>query len=327
MGAEEKNRNELLSRLVADLFAGPKGGEELSARIRSLRQEIKKIIENEDTLFGKFHGVEKSFREIIPEEIQRYNAAIKALLATSKISRQEVYKAIEAQLEELKILEKVLLGTASGWRSEVKAMETRSREIKDRMSRLRDEIGRLETEEKDIRNGIAAREKEMDPVEKSVKELFVDIAAEIKHIKNRVEGPVTGEHRVFQPVPPGEPVKSAVPNANTEGDGQKKEIGGVSAPGQDTGTQKKCPMCGGRMDLQIDGKTWQCYSCGHEALKGETESGGPKNEIREVSAPRQDTGTQRKCPMCGGRMDLQMNGELWQCYSCAYEESGKGGAA
>ncbi len=109
MGAEEKNRNEILSRIAADLFVKTKGGEELSSKIHRLRDEIKKIIESEDTIFGKFHGLVESFREIIPDEKQRYNAAIKALSTTSKVSRQDIAKAVNNQLEELKILEKGLL--------------------------------------------------------------------------------------------------------------------------------------------------------------------------------------------------------------------------
>jgi ribosomal protein L37AE/L43A len=47
-----------------------------------------------------------------------------------------------------------------------------------------------------------------------------------------------------------------------------------------------------------------------------------KGEIRESSAP-QDTELQKKCPMCGGQMNFHHSGEMWMCYSCAYEESGK----
>ena len=62
MSAEEKNRNEILSRIVADLFVKSKGGEELSSKIRRLRDEIKKVIESEDTIFGKFRELVASFR-------------------------------------------------------------------------------------------------------------------------------------------------------------------------------------------------------------------------------------------------------------------------
>ncbi|HEX9137931.1 MAG TPA: hypothetical protein VF905_13445, partial [Nitrospirota bacterium] len=85
MGAEEKNRNEKLSRIAAELFATSTGGEELSDKIQRLRDEIKKIIGSEDTIFGKFRGLVESFRDIIPEERQRYNVAIKALSTTAKI--------------------------------------------------------------------------------------------------------------------------------------------------------------------------------------------------------------------------------------------------
>src|SRR6266496_248153 len=99
MGAEEKNRNENISRIAAELFVKSEGGEELSSKIHRLRDEIKKVIENEDTIFGKFRELVASFEEIIPEEKQRYNAAVKALSTTSKLSRQDIVKAVINQLE------------------------------------------------------------------------------------------------------------------------------------------------------------------------------------------------------------------------------------
>jgi len=48
-----------------------------------------------------------------------------------------------------------------------------------------------------------------------------------------------------------------------------------------------------------------------------------KREIRETSEP-QDNELQKTCPMCGGRMNLHLQEEMWMCYVCAYEESKKG---
>lgn len=76
---------------------------------RSSPQRSKKVIEGENTIFGKFRELVESFEEIIPEENQRYHAAIKALSTTSKLSRQEIVKAVNIQLEELKPLEKSLM--------------------------------------------------------------------------------------------------------------------------------------------------------------------------------------------------------------------------
>jgi ribosomal protein S27AE len=323
MGAEEKNRNEILSRIVADLFEKSKGAEELSSKIHRLRDEIKKVIEGEDTIFGKIRGLVESFREMIPEEKQRYNAAIKALSTTSKLGRQEIVKAVNAQHEELKILEKVLLGTAPGWRDELKVMEAKSREMRDEISKLREILGRLEIEEKEILNGMTAREQEMTLVEKAVGELFTDIGAEITTIKKKVEE-FTAESAASQPSPSGDSIKSEIPSLDKEGGVQKSEISAPPAPqaAQDTNQQKKCPMCGGQMNDY--GEKWQCYSCAYEELKMEKGGGEQKSEIRESSAPQepQDTNQQKKCPMCGGQMSDY--GVKWQCYSCAYEES-KGG--
>ena len=310
--------NEILPRIVADLFEKSKGGEELSSTIQRLRDEIKKVIESEDTIFGKFRKLVESFREIIPEEKQRYNAAIQALSTTAKVSRQDIVKAVINQLEELKILEKGLLGTPSGWYDELKVMEAKSREMRDEISKLRERIGRLESEEKEILKSMAAREKEMGFVEKAVGELFTDIAAEITYINKKVQE-FTAENAVSKPSPPMDTIKISIPSEENGSGNQKIEIRESSAR-QDTELQKKCPMCGGRMNFHINEKMWKCYSCAHEELKEEKRSGEQKSEIREFSAP-QDTEWQKKCPMCGGRMNFHINEQTWKCYSCAFEES------
>ncbi len=340
--------NEILSRIVADLFGKSKGDEELSSKIHRLRDEIKKVIEGEDTIFGKFRGLEESFREVIPEEKQRYNAAIKALSTTSKLSRQEIIAAVNNQLDELKILEKGLMPALPGWHDERKVMETKSQEMRGEIAKLRERIVWLESEEKGLLNGMATREKEMELVEKAMRELFTDIGAEITYIKKKVEE-FAAESAAAQPVPHRD-----TPSEKKEVGEQKIEIRESSAP-KDTEWQKKCPMCGGRMDFLIDGKMWMCYSCAYEELKEDEvqgkieeksehtnapkptphrdsiewdipiekkESGEQKIEVPDSSAPK-DTEWQKKCPMCGGRMDFLINEKMWQCYSCAYEEKGE----
>jgi ribosomal protein L37AE/L43A len=323
MGAEKKSRNEILSRIAADLFEKSKGGDELSSKIQRLRDEIRKVIESEDTVFGKFRELVDSFEIIIPDEKQRYNAAIQALSTTSKLSRQEIVKAVNNQLEELKILEKGLMPTNAGWRDELKVMESRSRVMRDEIAKLREKMERLESEEKEILNGIAAREKEVEVVEKSVGELFADIGTEIASIKKRVEE-LTVESAAPQPIAPRDSMKSDIFSEDKGVGGQKSEIPGSSEP-HDQESQKTCPMCGGRMNFHSKEKMWLCYSCAYEELNGEKGGGEQRSEIREPSAP-QDTEFQKKCPMCGGRMNFHSHDEMWICYSCAYEESEKDGA-
>jgi ribosomal protein S27AE len=162
---------------------------------------------------------------------------------------------------------------------------------------------------------MAARQKEMELAEKAMKGLFADIGAEITDIKTKVEE-FTAEPAVAQPVPQREPVKFDFPGEKKGGGEQKSEIVESSAP-QDAKWRKKCPMCGGRMDFYSNEEKWQCYACAYEELK--TDEAQDKSEIVESSAP-QDTELQKKCPMCGGRMDFYSNEEKWQCYACAYEE-------
>jgi ribosomal protein L37AE/L43A len=321
MSAEEKNRNENLSRIAAELFAASTGGEELSNKIQRLRDEIKKVIGSEDSIFGKFRGLVESFRDIIPEEKQRYHVAIKALSTTAKISPPAIVKALNNQIEELRILEKGLLSTPSGWRNELKVMEVKSREIRNEISKLREKIGRLESEEIETLNGMAAREKEMSVVEKAVAGLFTDMAAEITDINKKVEE-FTTESPVSQPAPSRDSLPRDVPAEEKEGDGQKGEVREPSEP-QDAELQKNCPMCGSRMHFHMSEQMWRCFSCAYEELQEEKRGSGRKSEISEPSPP-QDTEWQKKCPMCGGQMNFHLKEQLWMCYSCAYEETKEG---
>jgi ribosomal protein L37AE/L43A len=320
MSAEKKNRNEILSRLVADLFVKTKGGEELSSKIHRLRDEIKNVIESEDTVFGKLRELMTSFEIIIPEEKQRYNAAIQALATTSKLSRQEIVKAVNNQLEELKILEKGLMPAHTGWRDELKVMETKAREMRDEVAKLREKIERLESEEEGIINSMAAREKEMETIGKAVGELFAEIGTEITYIKKRIEE-LTAESAASQSVPPSVSVESFFPSEEKRGGEQKSETLGSSAP-QGSELQKKCPMCGGQMNFHSKEKMWMCYSCAYEELV-EGKGGKQKSEIPESTAPL-DTEWQKKCPMCGGQLNFHINERMWLCYTCAYEESKEG---
>ena len=359
MGAEEKNRSEILSRIVANLFVKSKEGEELSSKIHRLRDEIKKVIEGEDTIFGKFRGLVESFREIIPEEKQRYHAAIQALSTTSKLNQQEIVKAVNNQLEELKILEKGLMPALPGWRDEFKVMEAKSREMRDEISKLREKIGQLESEEKGILNGMAARKKEMELVEKAVGELFTDLGAEITSIKKKVEE-FTVESAASQPIPAKDSIKSDIFPSEEKGSGERKsEIPGPPAP-QDAEWQRKCPMCGGRMDFYSQEEMWQCYSCAYEELKkgdilvdreeksepanapqpapASTPTSGPSalravhmeslssNEGQEPSkgsslSINQPSSKKKTCPVCHKKMDWHQTEKAWRCPFCDYERS------
>jgi ribosomal protein L37AE/L43A len=346
--------NEILTRIVADLFVKSKGGEELSSKINRLRDEINKVIESEDTIFGKFRGLVESFREIIPEEKQRYNAAIKALSTTSKLSRQEIVKAVNNQLEELNILEKGL--TAPHGRNELKAMEAKSQEMRGEISKLREKLVLLESEEKGILNNMAAREKEMELVEKAVGELFTDIRTEITYIKKKVEES-TAESAASQPIPHRDFTKSDISSEEKRGGEQKSEIRESSAP-QETEWQKKCPMCGGQMNFHIMEKMWMCYSCAYEESKKSEAQGKSEEKSEHTEAPKptpvsepisdpsppfavpladmssndhqkskkisspsnnQPSSKKKACPVCHKKMDWHPMEKAWRCPSCEYE--------
>jgi predicted nucleic acid-binding Zn-ribbon protein/ribosomal protein L37AE/L43A len=356
MGVEKKNRSEIFYRMVADLFVKTKGGEELSSKIDRLRNGIKKIIENEDTIFGKFRELVESFEGIIPDEKQRYHAAIKALSTTSKLSPQEIVKAVNNQLEELKTLEKGLMPALTGWRDEFKEMKAKSLEIRDEISKLREKIRRLESEEKGILNDMVAREQEMELVETAVEELFTDIGAEITDIKKKVEE-FTSESAASQPIPPRASIKNDIPGEEEGGGDQETQES--SAP-QDTEWKKKCPMCGGRMSFLTRDEMWQCYTCAYEESKKDEVRGKSEEKSEHPNPPKptpaskpifdpspslaaplaslspneiqkskkgsspsnnQPSGKKKACPVCREKMDWYQTEKTWRCSFCGYSRS------
>lgn len=266
MGFEEKNMNENLSQIVSDLFVNLPGGDGLSSKIDRLRNEIKRVMASEEAIYGKFLGLLESLREIIPDEKQRYNAALKALATTSKLSRKEIVRAVGSQLEELAKLEKGLQPALPDWRGELRVLEAKSKEMKDEITKLREKIVLLETDEKAILAAIATREKDVVRVEKAMKELFADIGAEIAQVKKGVEE-FTAQSSPVQPSP--QRAEKIETPAEKKGSGREKREIPASAP-NDTEWEKKCPMCGGRMNFHATEQMWMCYSCAFE----EPEQGG-----------------------------------------------------
>lgn len=307
-----------LSQIVADLFAKTTEGEDPSSRNRRLRDETKQVIGSEDTVFGKLRGLLDSFREIIPDEKQRYLAALKALSTTTKLGPQEIVRAVGSQLEELKVLEKGLVPTLPGWRDELKTMEARSQQLKGEMAQLRERIAQLEIEEKAVLTGIAAREKELELAGKTMKDLFADIGAEMTSIKKKVEE-FTKEAPAAQPGPTKEPQESDVPS------GQKVDMQAVPPP-EETKFEKKCPMCGGRFNLLELENKWQCYTCAYEeSTKAEVQSTREENG-ESMNAPRppandQPSTRKKTCPVCRKTMFWFPNDNAWRCPSCHYERS------
>ncbi|HEY6010023.1 MAG TPA: hypothetical protein VIX18_01030 [Nitrospirota bacterium] len=300
--------NKNLSRIAADLMKS-KGGEDLLSRVRGLRDEIRKIVESPDTMFGKIRGLLESLREIIPDEKQRYNAALKALSTTSKISREAIVREINDQLEELKIIEKGLLSGMPGWRDELKVMQTALQEMRDEITKLREEIARLENDEKEILNSMATRQKEIEVIENAIRELFADIGADITALKIKVAA-FTSESAASQPIAPvvqaaPQPAPPAAPAAPQP---VPPVVQAVPQPVPPAAQAAPQPVpAGDSVKTDVPGGT----------------AAGIEQKIEFHEPPAQpDPRWQKKCSMCGGIMNFQIDVEKWVCYTCAFEEAG-----
>ena len=335
MGSEEKYKGK---GFLNDLLA--KAKESGGFDVVRLRDEIRKEIETEDKIFGKFLGLVESFQDIISEEKQRYNAAIKALSKTSGVSRQNVLEAADNQLEELKMFEKGVMSALPDFRKDLKAMESKSKEIKSEIAKLREKIGQLQKEEQKILDGMSIRERDMKAVEESVGKIFTEIGSEITGIRKKIEE-FAAEKAPPQPIAPPV-VESHKLEEEKEGIEEGSKIEWTSEPEETEGV-RRCAMCGGQMDFNIQYGMWMCYACGHEEpATDDTEGASELTAAAELAAVAEQKPTpvasepsavplaaspsvkrplsrKKPCPSCRKQMDWNEEEKTWRCSFCNYE--------
>lgn len=277
-----------LNQIIGELFARPMDSKELAVQVQKLGEELRKAVYDEGTMAGKFQGLLASFRAIIPDERQRFQAALQALSTTSKLGRGEIIKAVGSQQEELKIVEKSLQPMQQGWRDAAKGLEARSQQLKGEIAQLRARLAQLEGEDASVQAALASHAGDLVLAEGAMKDLFAKIGAEIEQLAAKIEqltaeAPSPSAAAVpavpvavlpaAQQVPPPAPasvVASAAQNEQTESSEQTAEPA-AEAP-KDAKFQRKCPMCAGQFNLLELENLWQCFSCGYE----EPAEGGSK---------------------------------------------------
>lgn len=347
-----------ISQIVADLLAQSVEGKDVSSQIQHLGEEIRRIVQRDETIYGKFRRLLESFLAIIPDEQQRYLAALQALSTTAKLNRHEVMKALNGQLEELKIVEQGAMPSLAGWLDTLKAMEARQQAIKSELGQLRERIAQLESENRMLLSLKAAREQNLGQAEKTIRGVFAAIGAEIIAVNRKMaELPAEGAAGQAgpppaQPAPPvAQPAVLPAPVKNAAPVEKPAEIQAAPAPAE-TKYQKKCPMCGGSFNLLEFQNLWQCFSCAYEepasgAVQGTSESRNApapapdQDPIVERSSPflgsegsladdlggpkgpseldNQPAIKKKTCPACRRKMYWYPNEKAWRCPDCQYE--------
>ncbi len=340
-------------RPILEVLAKANGREGLDLGL--LADEIRKELGADDT-FGKFMELVKSLRDIIPNEKQRYNAAIKALSTTAGVSRDDILQSSEERLEELDSIEKEGMFALSGLRDELSAMDSRSKAVKSEVAKLREKISELEHEDEMLLSGMAALEHEVKRIDDSVRKVFRDAGDEIVGIKRKIEQ-FSAEEVNSEPEPAlkksGEigpknaredfeiepKVASAEKEAASdpltppdpiEGDKDDYENGCIETEeiSEAPDMKKECRVCGELMHFLAEEEKWKCYNCGRaESRENATTAELVEEETGVVDTPLpEEKELSKECPMCGGRMNLHGDQGIWMCYSCGHEELGTGAA-
>jgi ribosomal protein L37AE/L43A len=295
--SDDKNDN--MKEFLSDLLEKAKKKDRLD--VIRLRDEIKKEVES-DEVIRKFVGLLETFRDIIPDERQRYNAAVRALSATAGLSLQNVLDSANNQLEKLKLFEKGVLSALPGLRDDLKDMESRSGEIKDEIASLRQKIAEFEKEEKEVLAKIAVREKEAKLVEGAISKLFTDVGTEIAGIRKKIEEFTSKE------APAAPKTEEAYIESREE---DHKDWGKELAEGEEESEDEEAA----EGEEESEGEEREGEEEEEEGLQGEF-------NVEEIPVP-QETEFLKKCPMCGGQIHFLVQEQMWKCYTCGHEESSK----
>lgn len=341
MSAAKKKDKGPLSQIASNLLVRSRASEESSLDINRLRREIIKEIESKNEICRQFRGLVESLRCVIPEEEKRYLAAIKTLSTTFGLSQEDVLKAADRQLTELKTLKEELISALPDWRDDLKVMESKSLEIRNEISKLREKIIQLETEQQEILDGMAVREKEMELAEKGMEDLLEDIAAEIIDIRRKI-GESTAERVSSRSIKPPHSTnsKSGMEESNSASERDFREV----SARQEIEGGKKCSVCGGQMHLYLKEKMWKCFVCAHEEAENievtdiqekiENPSESATTQAHKPAdvppptfsippefshAPRRSAVSTKVCPVCKKKMDWQEIEKSWLCPSCKYQ--------
>ncbi len=306
--------NEAIIRLAADLAQQAKGGEGLSSGISRVRDAVKNAIDGEDRILGKLQAILESLRGVIPGESLRYQAAIKALSVTTKLSRPEIVAALTAQQEELAALEKHLTTALPPGLAEHQAREARSHELRNEIARLRGKIAELEKEEKEIMSSRTGGATETAAIEKAVRQVLAEISTEITAVLKNLEEP-REEGDAHQPIQIVEMKTDDAVEKQSSGQkgmtnqevpydtaktaerrvlsadaifpeparpSEKKQYGAQGkqkTPSEQprvSELKKECSVCGGGLAYDAADRKWRCYFCGFEFIKNEIPR---KNEV------------------------------------------------
>jgi ribosomal protein L37AE/L43A len=293
----------------------PQGGEERSAKVHRLREEIGSVIEREYALLGKYREFAASFEALIPDEKLRHEAALQALSTTFKLSRQEIVEAFNRQQEELAVLEKAV-------------------------GELFAAMGAKPFVGKQVREGQRAESAALQPAEtrNSVKDC-----------------PMCGERITFDRKENKWHCYSCayeeLPGETAVAEQQQENPESPPAP-PETEWQKRCPMCGGQMNFHVQDERWLCYTCAHEEMPADAVQGKSEGKRKQTStsgpasapsfavplasmvtdesrrpkkgtalspSPSQLAARKKNCPVCHKKMDWHQHEKIWRCFFCDHK--------
>jgi chromosome segregation ATPase len=228
----------------------------------TLKDKLQGQIACQGQNLGKFLDLVESFKKYIPDEVRRYHAAVQAMNQAAGLSRDDILRAADNQINGLKQQREGFGKSMANKRAQLNEMKTGVQEIRGRMKELQEKLHIIETQEKKARATAIAFEKDIKVREESFHTVAQNLEDEITETKNRIIDHLSKDvgiveitleqkkvqeikDRVFSPIPEG-----------MEAEDTTEEEAAI--------TVKPCPMCNSQMDFYDFDKAWKCYICGHE---------------------------------------------------------------
>lgn len=239
---------------------GEGGGSGFAAEANGLLGQIRAQVEGAGEELQRFLGLLDAFVDIIPDEQDRYSAAVKALSHATGLTVKDVLAAADRQLAELKGQREGFSEALARWREDLHLHAAKSREIRSRIGALEREIAELEAMEKEALSQLVTGEKEVARAAAQFDSMADEFHADIETARQKILDMVSADGAPARKAPASRKKKEPVDEPP-----DLAEDEGIGLAAQESDHRKICSDCKCPMDWHEIEKKWKCFVCANES--------------------------------------------------------------
>lgn len=223
-----------------------------------LLKEVRDEVAKDGPNLQRFMEMVASFKDVIPEEYKRYQAAITALKQASGIKEADILEAADAQLGALGRSDSILADTMGDRRDELNKCVEKTKEMDSEIAVLQSRLDDITRERKAFSDNRIEKEKEIKTIEDNFKAVINHLDKEIRGVKARIEKYLSGS---FKPEAHAPRPTSSEPQL---GGGGLEPGASAQSASPKSAKSRPCSVCNATMDWYSMKKMWKCFTCGHE---------------------------------------------------------------